>query len=300
MRIHFTGEKMRLTNKYNIPQVFVNAIERDDYSKGDVNSSVTELINSPQIVQLKRKHWDELEEDVSEKIFSLMGKAVHYILQHGKEDGSIREERLYAEVDGWKISGAIDLQIIEDGKVCITDHKVTSAWAVKSDDKTSWEEQLNCYAYLYEKVKKQKVDKLQITAIIRDWNKRDAATKDNYPEAPIKVISIPLWDFHTREVFVKQRITLHSNAYLSTEMADDYTPCTPSEMWETQTVYAVRKIGNVRAKSLHSSQEEADEKLSELGKGYEVEVREGERKRCKDYCVVNKFCKQYQQYLEEK
>ena len=76
-------------------------------------------------------------------------------------------------------------------------------------------------------------------------------------------------------------------------------PCTPSEMWEKETVYAIRKIGGARAKSLHETQEEAEEKLVELGKGYELEIRKGERTRCKEYCQVSKFCKQYQTYLEE-
>jgi hypothetical protein len=295
MRIHFTGEKMKLTNKHNIPQVFVNAIERDDYAKGEVNLSVTELINSPRIVQLKRLHWNELEEDVSDKIFALMGKGVHHVLEHGKEDGSIREQRLYVELNGWKISGAIDLQTMEDGKISIVDHKVTGAWAVMNT-KSEWETQLNCYAYLVEKVKKIPIGKLSITAIIRDWNKRDAKTKADYPAAPIKVIDIPLWSFEDRENFIKDRISLHSNAHFSSEVGEDYVFCTSSEMWESPTTYAIKKIGNKRATAVYATQEEAEENLKD---GYEMETRSGERRRCADYCQVNQFCSQYQQYLME-
>jgi hypothetical protein len=287
---------MKLTNKHDLPEVFVNLIKRSTYSKGKAHLSATELLNSPQIVQLKKKHWDNLEEDVADKVFALFGTAMHSILEHGKTDDSIVEERIHVNIDGWDISGAIDLQEPNPDGMSIKDYKTTGAWAVMNE-KVDWEQQLNIYAYLVEKVKKIPVTDLAIVAIIRDWNRRDAQTKDNYPEAPIKVLPITLWDFSTRETFIKDRIRLHSNAYLSTEMDESYVSCTPEEMWETQTVYAVRKIGNVRAKSLHSSQEEADEKLLELGKGYEVEVRKGERKRCKDYCIVNQFCKQYQQYL---
>jgi hypothetical protein len=43
---------MKLTNKFNIPQTFVNVLERPTYSKGKANLSVTQLINSPKIVAL--------------------------------------------------------------------------------------------------------------------------------------------------------------------------------------------------------------------------------------------------------
>jgi hypothetical protein len=222
---------------------------------------------------------------------------MHAILEHGKSDDSIVEERLHTSVDGWNISGAIDLQEPNPSGMSIKDYKTTGAWAVMHE-KIDWEQQLNIYAYLVEKVKCIPVTDLAIVAIIRDWSRRDAQTKENYPEAPIKVIPITLWSLQEREDFIRERIQLHSNAYLSTEMDDDHMPCTPSEMWEKETVYAIRKIGGARAKSLHKTQEEAESKLSELGKGYELEIRKGERTRCKEYCQVSKFCKQYQTYLE--
>ena len=101
---------MKLTNRNNLPEVFVNLLTRSTYSKGKAHLSATELLNSPQIVQLRRKHWDDIEEDVSDKIFALFGTAMHTILEHGKTDDSIVEERLHINVDGWNISGAIDLQ----------------------------------------------------------------------------------------------------------------------------------------------------------------------------------------------
>ena len=289
---------MKLTNRNNLPEVFVNLLTRSTYSKGKAHLSATELLNSPQIVQLRRKHWDDIEEDVSDKVFALFGTAMHSILEHGKTDHAIVEERLHINVDGWNISGAIDLQEPNPNGMSIKDYKTTGAWAVMNE-KIDWEQQLNIYAYLVEKVKNIPVTDLSIVAIIRDWSKRDAQIKETYPNAPIKVISIPLWTFDEREKFIKGRIQLHSNAHLSTEMGEGYVSCTPDEMWETETVYAIRKIGNVRAKSLHKTEEEANQKLSELGKGFEVEVRKGERRRCKDYCQVSQFCNQYQQYLQE-
>ena len=57
---------MKLTNNHNLPQTFINVLERPTYSKGKSNISATELLNSPRIVQLKRKHWDDIEQDASE------------------------------------------------------------------------------------------------------------------------------------------------------------------------------------------------------------------------------------------
>ena len=289
---------MKITNKYGLPQVFVNALESAPYTKGKAHISVTELINSPRIVQLKRKHWDELEEDVADRVFALFGTAVHLILEQGQEDGSIVEERLHLDMDGWHISGGIDYQRMGENGVIIQDYKATGVWGVMYD-KIEWEQQLNIYAYLVRKVKKLPVQELSIVAIIKDWSKRDAEIRENYPQAPVAVIPINLWDESDQERFIKDRIQLHSNAHLATEMGEDYQFCTPSEMWKTKTVYAVRKIGNVRAKALCATTEEAEEKLESLGKGYEIEIRKGERKRCKDYCQVSKFCNQYQNYLRE-
>jgi hypothetical protein len=69
-------------------------------------------------------------------------------------------------------------------------------------------------------------------------------------------------------------------------------------MWEKPTLYAVKKDGGVRAKSVHKTKEDAEQALQNL-KGYVLEVREGERTRCKSYCPVSSFCSQYKEYLNQ-
>ncbi len=184
---------MKLTNKFNLPQTIVNVLKRPTYSRGRANISVTQLINSPKIVALSNKFYDQLEEDVADMVWSMFGSAVHQVLEHGKDDNHVIEERIHVEVDGWHLSGAVDLQIKnDDGTVSIRDYKTTSAWAVMND-KIDWEWQLNVYAYLAEKAKGVTVRDLGIVAIIRDWSRREAGTKDGYPEAPIKELPIKLW-----------------------------------------------------------------------------------------------------------
>ena len=81
-------------------------------------------------------------------------------------------------------------------------------------------------------------------------------------------------------------------------MGEELPECTPQEMWEKPPVWAVIKVGGVRAKSLHDTSSMAAIALEEAGQGYEIQERKGDRTRCKDYCLVNKWCKQYKTYLE--
>jgi hypothetical protein len=290
------GAHVKLTNKFNLPQTFVNVLKRPTYSKGRANISATGLINSPKIVALTAKHHDELEEDVADMVWSLFGSAVHAVLEHGKDDTHLIEERVHIEIDGWHISGAIDLQIKNDNStVSIRDYKTTSAWAVMNE-KIEWEQQLNIYGYLIEKVKGTPIKDLGIVAIIRDWSRRDAASREGYPEAPIKELPIKLWSMEEREQFILDRISKHSACEFAMETGEPLPDCTPEEMWEKPAVFAVRKTGGVRAKSLHESEEEAKQAAEKLGKGYEVEVRPGERSRCANFCSVNTYCQQWQEY----
>jgi hypothetical protein len=289
---------MKLTNKFNLPQTFVNVIQRPTYSKGKAHISATEIINSPRIVQLKKKHWEDIEQDASEMVWSLFGSAVHNILEHGKDDHHIVEERLHLEFEGWKISGAIDLQEVEpNGTITVSDYKVTGAWAVMNE-KDDWHRQLNIYAWMVETIKKVPVVKAQIVAIIRDWSARDAATRENYPPSPVAVIDIPVWSLAEREAYINKRLDMHNQAYFATETGGDLPFCDESDMWEKPTLYAVKKDGGVRAKSVHKTKEDAEQALQNL-KGYVLEIREGERTRCKSYCPVSSFCSQYKEYQND-
>lgn len=290
---------MKLTNKHGIPQTFINILDRPTYSKGKAHLSATQLLNSPKIVALTAKLDDQLEQDASEMIWSIFGSAVHNILEQGKDDNHIVEQRIHAEHDGWHISGAVDLQIVTPNGIEVKDYKTTTVWTVMNE-KIEWENQLNVYAWLIEKVKKVPVTSVAIVALIRDWKSREAATKEAYPDAPIKEIPIRLWPFEEREAYISSRIAKHSACEFAMETDGELPLCTPDEMWEKPTMWAVRKKGNVRAKAVCMSQDVAEGMIEELGKDYEIEVRPGERTRCESFCPVKDFCQQYRDYKEEK
>ncbi len=288
---------MILTNKFGLPDTIVNVLKRPHYSKGDSHISVTELLSPPQIVQLRAKHDAEIEQDASEMVWSLFGTAVHNVLEHGKDDHHIVEERIFTDVDGWRISGQIDLQEIYEDGIAIKDYKVTSAWAVQAE-KADWHNQLNIYAWLVEKAKGVEVKSLQIVAIIRDWSRRDAVNKEGYPQAPIATIDIPIWPFQQREDLVLSRLNHHSEASLSVQIGHELPECTAEDMWEKPTTYAVKKTGGVRAKRVFDSRSEAETFLKTV-KDHEIETRLGGRTRCASFCNVSQFCSQYQQYLQQ-
>jgi hypothetical protein len=291
---------MKITNLYGLPQTFVNVVERPTYTKGKAHMSVTELLSSPQIVQLKARHSDDIVVDVIDMIWSIFGSAVHYVLEQGKDANHIVEQRLHADIDGWHISGAVDLQVVTDEGIEINDYKTVSVWAVMND-KPEWEQQLNIYAWLVETVKKAPISKIKIVAILKDWKEAEAGTRQNYPVKQVVTLDIPIWPMEQREAFIKERIHLHSEALFANDTNESLPECTPAECWEKPTTYAIKKIGGKRAHSLYEKRDEAELALWDLGgANYQMEVRKGERTRCAKYCQVAPWCQQYKTYLEKK
>lgn len=280
---------MKITNNFGLPETIVNALKRPTYTKGGANMSATELLSPPRMVQLRAANMDAIEMDARDMVWSLFGTAVHGVLEHGKGDDHIVEQRLHTEIDGWSVSGAIDLQTVNEGTIGIADYKTTGVWAVMNEKK-DWERQLNIYAWLVERVKQSPVSKLEIVAIIRDWKMRDAEIKKDYPDAPIKVIPIELWPYEQREAFVKDRIHLHAEAMFAAQTGGDLPECNAEDMWEKPAVWAVKKPGGVRAKSLHYTEADA---IKAAGEDLEIEFRAGERTRCQNYCQVRDFCSQW-------
>jgi hypothetical protein len=289
---------MNLTNKHGLPQTFVNVIQRPSYSRGSSEISVTEILSPPQLVLLRRRHADDIEVDAADQVWSLFGSAVHNILQHGKDDNHVVEERLFTTFEGWRISGQVDLQEYQaDGSVIISDYKVTSAWTVQQE-KTEWVDQLNMYAWLVERVKGHPVTALQIIGIVRDWSRREAANKEAYPQAPIVTLDIPIWDYQTREEFVRTRLSQHNEANFSA-VSGEMPACTPEEMWEKPTTYAIMKEGGKRAKKVFLVKQEAEAFMADQKGTHFIETREGGRTRCDSFCQVAPFCEQYKQYRKE-
>jgi hypothetical protein len=284
---------MNITNNHNLPQSFVNFARNDKYSKGQSDISVTTLIDSPRVRLLREAKSSEMTSDAADMIWPLFGTAVHHILESASEDeGVILEERLYATVNDWILSGAVDHQKIEGNSISITDYKVTSVWSV-IHGKIEWEQQLNCYAFLAQKSKGMKVKSLQICAILRDWNRREAERRDDYPQAPVILVDIPMWPDTKRIEYIKERVEMHQDAQMNFDLAEMFPPCSDEERWKRGEAWAVKKKGNKRAQRVFDNQASAEEFMKDK-ENLEIEHREGEYVRCNgDYCGVANFCSQF-------
>lgn len=280
---------MKIVNDINLPGPIMKAIEADDYNPGESDITVTTLVGPPMIRHLLKKHGDEIEEKASGRLFSLMGKMMHKILeaagQNAEELGHlIFERRLYAERGGYKIGGQVD--VIDPDAGIITDYKVCSYWTAIYGAKPEWEQQLNIYRLLA-KENGYEINRLQIAALYRDWSADKAERESSYPSTQMQVIDLPVWDYDKTEAFVANRIKLHT----------DPKPqiCTPEERWERDTKYAIEKQGRKSAIKLCNTLAEANSwvalnlRSNEIGK-VQVVKRPGEAKRCKRYCLVAEYC----------
>jgi len=286
---------MKLTNKFGLPEPVVKALTRNEYSRGDSNRSITQLIDSPRVRILRQENWGEMEEDVSEKMWAVLGSAAHKMFEETADENHVSEERLFAEIDGWVISGAIDVQKIEPDGITIMDYKTTSVWSVIMG-KSDWEKQLNCYASLVRRVKQVPVKGLKIIAILRDWRSRDAEDKPDYPRAPIVEIDVPMWTESKQDQYLEERVALHQSAEFQRLTGSELPECSEEERWTKASVWALKKKGNKRAVKLYSNEMEAK---ADMQDGMEIEHRPGESTRCAaNWCRVNAWCSQYKKIFD--
>lgn len=278
---------MNLTNIHDLPQALVDAVRNDPY-KGGGDISVTKLIDSAQRRVLVKKFGGAIVEDVSERIWSLLGQAVHTILERANKS-DIVEERLYADVEGWKLSGQFDRMDLHSET--LDDYKCTSTYKVTKSDMIEWERQLNVLRWLAIQ-NGYKVETLRIIAILRDWRKADAKRKPDYPQQPVATINIRVWPLEETYQYIRERITLHQAA----EAGGTNIACTDEERWYEGTTYALMKSGGKRAIKIFERKEDAE---SQLADGQYVETRRGGYRRCAEYCEVSEFCDQYRSDRED-
>ncbi len=285
---------MKITNKHNVPDIIVRAAKRDNYSRGASIKSVTQLISSPRIDILRRTNYYRIEEDVSDSLWRLMGKSIHNLLEEVAHKNYIVEERLFANINGWDVSGAIDVQRLDNDKWGLIDYKFTSAYSVISEPegKIDWTNQQNFYAYLMYVNKKIRVEKIQVCVIVRDWRRSDLDRIEHYPKAQIVMIDLPLWSIDKQEEYVSERVSLHQKTELSYGLHQSLPNCLDSERWVQPGKWAVLKDAkSVRAMRVFNTTQEATDFA---GDKYIVQERPGKASRCEgNYCGVALWCDKF-------
>lgn len=326
---------MKVTNREGYPQPFVKVLQNPDYDgpkPGEDRISVSTLLDSPYIKRLKALHEHEIEQDVADSIWMILGTAVHSILEKGADDGDLTEERLVELIDGVEISGCFDRYDAE--RKVIQDWKVTASYTLKNPDRVKkYADQLNIYAYLL-RLQGFEVLGIENVFVIRDY----FAMQRNAPSAVVTVEQELMSNEDILEL-LKERIRIHKE--------HSETPCSLTDRWAKPGVRKIMRKGLKR--SVKNFPETAtDEEINEhikylvklefkrcedfysfdgenlMKKGRKtpmptnnldqyvlndmkfqfsdhtiVDHKGEEFARCGMYCNVNKFCPEYQEYLKQ-
>jgi len=248
------------------------------------------------MTQLTRRHWNEITEDASERIWLLLGTSIHFVLSHAMK-GAITEQTLKAEIAGVEVSGRPDLRYDHT----IDDYKITSVYNIIFEPKgrTEYHQQLNAYNYLAYLAHDEPVENLRIWAILRDWQANKLRTEPEYPQLPIVKIDIPVWPLERTQAYLESRVKMHK---VAETLPDDQLPlCTGEDMWQKKEQWAVMKPGQKRAVRLFDTESAACNCRNQLPfGGVYVVRREGTRARCERFCDVNRWCNQYAEYKKAK
>jgi hypothetical protein len=304
---------MKYTNEMGLPKQLQRFLENSSYDgpKGNENKiSVTTLLGSPLVRYLKHKHWDELEQDVSDSIWMILGSAVHGILEQGEGGNDLTEERLELMIDGVTLSGSFDYYDSETKS--LQDYKVTSSYSVRGkDSRREYAKQLNIYKYLFTTILNLPVEKIENVFILRDHTKKvelDVKQALMYDEANFKYnknILVYEQEILTNEEIldlIRERIKLHTK--------NEIYCCSDEERYAQKGAIKVMREG--RSTSLKNFSEgtgyevieefiqsEIDKAKTAVNKKREnysiVEVAGDEWKKCDSYCQVSKFCPAYKE-----
>lgn len=308
---------MKLTNKLGLPQPIVDAVAADDYSRGASDISVTQLLSPPRMSALIGAHYDELEEDVSDRIWSLLGRGIHVALERA-EKVAIPEQRLFMRVGDFVISGAMDrIEVIRaDGGSGskIQDYKTAFVKEMVYGVKVEREQQLNIYRVLLA-VNGYPVEELEAIFFLRDWSKVQAFDANkaprlgdgpvSYPQVPVVVHKVALWDINDAYAFIAGRVAVHMaarDAYaaaigtdpLSATTQSVLPECDDEERWVHAPSFAVMKAGGKKASTVVETEAEAVAYIEAHPKDkYSVQTRPGRSIRCQFYCSAAQVCDQW-------
>jgi hypothetical protein len=280
---------MTITNNFSLPQPFVDLVSESSYSAGEADITTTSLFQPPKIRELMRRHADTITEDASDRVWTMLGTANHYVLEQiakRNPERYLAEVRLYLDVDGVKLGGQIDLY--DKQEQVLYDYKVSSVYKAMSDDRFEWTAQAAVNRLLLEH-NGYPVKRAAIILVMKDFRLRDSKIKADYPKCPVVEIKLDAWKPEETFAYIKSRITLHQQAK---DLPDDQIPiCTEAERWRTPDIFAVLpKKGAKRAVNGGLKEDRLSAEMLAKEIGGVVEERIGEDRRCIDFCRVRGMC----------
>lgn len=290
---------MIITNKFNLPKPFVDAVT-SEYTPTPNRYSVTTLLKGVKEIILSRRYHGQVEQDVSDMIWLIFGNAVHGVLESANEaDDELKEtfvEYTFKDL-GMTISGKQDLY--SESEKMVTDYKTASVNKVLFNDWEDYRKQVLMYCYIFRKLGFE-AENGQIVAVLKDWSTTKAKREHNYPPHPIH---IEKWHFTDEDFdWCDKFITDKLQQIKAMEKLPDslIPPCTEEERWHRPDTFAVMKKGNKRAVRVFDTLDEAQEYIIDKrkddikeGNKLSIEKRVGEDVKCCNYCNYCKWCSYY-------
>lgn len=308
---------MKITNKNNLPQPFVDAVSKE-YQYKDKRYSVTALLNSEREIILKRRYNNNIESDVSDMIWAIFGTAVHSVLENSnKSENLLTEQYLSLPIklsdgDEYTLSGLCDLFDTKQGEVI--DYKVTSTFKALKKDYEDYKMQGLIYAYMISKINFgdtvqvfadsewkteyindlfYKPKKATFYMILRDWQKSKAKFDRDYPQSQVQKVTFRFTkkDFDWIEKWLLDKF---EKIKAAEQLSDEELPlCSDKDRWKNEDVYAVMKKGRKSALRLLNNEQEAQDYMKANGGDY-IELRKGSDRKCEEYCSCCEFCPYWQ------
>lgn len=263
---------MRYTNKHELPEWLVDKLIPFPPKKPKKDRmSVTDLIHPPRMKTLRIEKWDEIEEDVANLLQMFDGINLDRAFDEDEEE----QLKMEVVIDGVTLVGKLD-RLVTNGKTVILDRKRGKV-GVKEYPSTlkEWTAQLNCYAWMYEELYKEKVDRIENHIFYKDWT--PVRTSDpSYPKIAYEILKQPLWSREDQENYIRTQLEYHYHSPMD---------CPEEDRWGS---FAVKKEGQKRALRVLKTREECEQWMKENKKGDYIENRDGLR--CKFFCPVRNVC----------
>lgn len=221
---------MIITNKFNLPEPIVEAVQ-NDYEYKDKRYSVTTLLKPIREIMLLRRYNDRCVVDVSDLIWSLFGTAVHSILENSSHsEHLLREQKIEIKIGEYTLSGRYDLYNTQEQS--IIDYKVTSTYKVLKQEFEDYKLQGLIYVYILRQLG-YKPKSAKFILFLRDWQSTKAKFDKKYPQSQVYVKEFKFTDEDYK--FIEDwLIKRFKEIEIAEKLPDDKLPmCTDEERWNT-------------------------------------------------------------------
>lgn len=309
------GMRVNMKLGDELPKEFVDVVMTDDHiTRGEY--SVTELIDDPRCVALRKQH-PELTKSADERLHSMFGKALHKYfetrLKPPKAGVTLYTEYpLQTEFEGHTISGTCDEIMQSDQTLIIGDIKNRTVFKYMEQDFTDVYWQMQIYRYMYTQTLRRTLPNMWVRCIMffKDRNRRDASIKSPaiYPPSRGIQLNFPVLDDHKVEKYLHSRLNKHLNIRGLDE--PDWPDADPHHTWQKIVAYKILKKGGKRAVkggvfnvsdydgNAQKAQAEAIIFAKRKGSDHTVHIHRTVPKRCQRYCPVNEYCSSWQRYKQ--